>query len=287
MLTSPILKTVASLDRKRDRLVYQLATKYLLEFKSYGVDRALLDHYLSPPPSRLLPTDLTAVYLRIIESAQNRGMMNTVIGKAVGGMEAFRPVLCGFQPVAILARFQSAENLLDAIQNQLKPRGQFRRDPGSLWPVFARAAISGARFLSQFADVDDFCAWVRVFEEDPRKRAALPLLLSREVEGLGFALSCDFLKDLGFTAYAKPDVHVNAIVKGLGLCSEKADDYLVFKAVLRIADNCEVTAYNVDKLLWLVGSGRFHDHPQIGGGRIPTSRDVFIQRAHAALGVVD
>ena len=111
------------------------------------------------------------------------------------------------------------------------------------------------------------------------------MLLSHEVDGFGFALACDFLKELGFLNFAKPDVHVKAIVRGLDLSIDSGSDYIVFKAVARIAAHCGTTPYDVDKMFWLVGSGRFYDHPSIGrNGRIVTNRDRFIRDASRALG---
>jgi thermostable 8-oxoguanine DNA glycosylase len=111
------------------------------------------------------------------------------------------------------------------------------------------------------------------------------MLLSQEIDGFGFALACDFLKELGFINFAKPDVHVKAIVKGLNLSLQGANDYTVFKAVARIAASCGTTPYDVDKLFWLVGSGRFYAHPSIGRrGRVASNRDRFIRGAAKALG---
>jgi thermostable 8-oxoguanine DNA glycosylase len=108
--------------------------------------------------------------------------------------------------------------------------------------------------------------------------------LSQEVNGFGFALACDFLKELGFFNFAKPDVHVKAIVKGLHLASESPSDYLVFKVVARIAEHCGRTPYDVDKTFWLVGSGYFYDHKSLGrNGRVATDRDEFIHDASRAL----
>ncbi len=136
--------------------------------------------------------------------------------------------------------------------------------------------------MGQFKSGPDFLAWVKTFDDDSRKRAALPLLLSKEIDGFGFALSCDFLKELGFLNFAKPDVHVKAITKGLKLSIETANDYAVFKDVVRIAAHCDKTPYDVDKLFWLVGSGRFYLHPSIG--HVATDRDGFIQKASRVLG---
>ncbi len=37
------------------------------------------------------------------------------------------------------------------------------------------------------------------------------MLLGREINGFGFALSCDFLKELGYEDFPKPDVHLRDI----------------------------------------------------------------------------
>ncbi|MFB6273972.1 MAG: hypothetical protein ABEL51_13860, partial [Salinibacter sp.] len=70
----------------------------------------------------------------------------------------------------------------------------------------------------------------------------------------GFALACDFLKELGWVAYPKPDVHLNAIFSGLGFSD--GTDYATFKAIVRMAEVLYETAYAVDKLFWLIGSGK-------------------------------
>lgn len=270
--------------RLKHRTTFDLAWQYLLDLPTARVTEAVLLHYTTPPNNRITPTRMAQVYKRLLESAQNRGMMATVIGGSIGGVQALGPILGGFSPTRTLRHFSTPDKLLDAIGNELRPIGHFRRGKGSLWPLFAKAALTGAQFLSQFASGPAFIEWARVFDDDPRKRAALPLLLSQEVDGFGFALACDFLKELGFVTFAKPDVHVNAIMKGLGLSPKDANDYVIFKTVDRIAHNCGKTPYAVDKVLWLVGSGRFYDHPELGNrGRVQTNRNHSIRSARRLL----
>ena len=270
---------------ERDRKAYDLAWRYLLGLRSAGVTEELLQHYLNPPDNRETPNAMDDVFRRLLQSAQNRRMMATVIGGSIGGVEALGPMLGGFSPTATIRSFSSPDEFLDAIKKELRPVGKFRRGRGSLWPLFAKAALSGAQFLSQFDSGPEFIEWVRVFDDDDRKRAALPMLLSQEIDGFGFALACDFLKELGFHNFAKPDVHVKSVVRGLGLSSKTANDYAVFKAVVRIASHCGETPYAVDKLFWLVGSGRFYDHPQMGKkGRVRTNRSRFVRSARQLLG---
>jgi thermostable 8-oxoguanine DNA glycosylase len=86
------------------------------------------------------------------------------------------------------------------------------------------------------------------------------MLLSYEIDGFGFALSCDFLKEMGYVKFGKPDTHVKDVFVALGLLgtvaknSSKAD-YLSLRIIDSIATANNTTAYAVDKLLWLIGSG--------------------------------
>ena len=79
------------------------------------------------------------------------------------------------------------------------------------------------------------------FDEDERARPALPTLLEKEIDGFGFALACDFVKELGYENFSKPDVHVKDIFWALGLSPWGTNDYEVFKAVARVARNVNVT----------------------------------------------
>jgi hypothetical protein len=138
--------------------------------------------------------------------------------------------------------------------------------------------------MAQFSSADEFYRWVDFFDTDARARPALPMLLDHEIEGFGFALACDFLKELGYVNFAKPDVHLRDIFVGLGLCLSKAGDYHVFKAIIRVAKNAQVTPYNADKLFWLIGSGFFYDDPSIGDqGKIGSHKAEFVSWAKERL----
>ncbi len=271
---------------ERDRAAYALAKDYLLGFFALGVTAEVLDHYLSPTVASLRPTSLAGVYQRLLLSAQNRGMSSGVVGGAIGGLDALGPTLCGFDPPAIRRKYgDDSGRVLDDIVRELQPHGKVRRSARSIWPLFCRTVTSGAAFLSQFLSPSEFYAWVDIFDRDEIVRPALPLLLSLEIEGFGFPLACDFLKEMGYFNFGKPDVHLKAILKGLGMAGQRDGDYEVFKAIGRIARHQAVSPYNVDKLFWLVGSGYFYDHPHIGdGGKIRTDRSRFIELASAALG---
>lgn len=252
-----------------DQSIYKLARDYLLSLDN--VTPEILDRHLSVSKEER-PDSLAGIYKRLLETAQSGNMGSQVIGQAIGGIDKLGGVLSGFQPAVIVEKYGNDwKAVLDDIEAQLKPRGKLRREPRSLWPRFCKAVVSGAKFLNQFNSATDFYKWADIFDQDDRARPALPMLLSYEIDGIGFPLACDFIKELGYSHFGKPDVHLKKIFVALGLCLTE-DDYQVFKTVLRVAKNVGVTPYEIDALFWLIGSGNFYRD----GVLVGRHRDKFI-----------
>ncbi len=268
-----------------DKAAYNLAKGFLLKSSVKGVTPELVEKYLHLDKTTR-PRTLAGLYQRVLESAQNANMKAGVIGGSIEGVDKLGPVLCDFDPALVLEKYPSGwEGVLDGIVGQLKPRGSVRRTPRSIWPCYCRTILSAAKFWSQFSSADDFYGWADFFDGDERARPALPMLLAQEIEGLGFALACDFLKELGYENFSKPDVHVKDIFWAVGLSPWGTGDYEVFKAVARVARNAGVTPYNVDKVFWLIGSGYFYEDSDLGnGGRTGSRKAEFIELARTELG---
>jgi hypothetical protein len=264
-----------------DKKAYQLAKDYLPSSGIEGVTPSLIEKYLNPLTLNAKPTSKEGIYKRILESAQNANMKAGVIGRAIGGVEKLSLVLEGFSPKAVMDKYVGDwEAVLDDIVENLKPRGEVRRTPRSIWPHYCQTILSAANFVEQFSSASDFFGWVNFFDRDDRARASLPMLLSQEIEGFGFALSCDFLKEMGYVNFPKPDVHIRDIFTALSLCKDKSNDYQLFKAVVRVAGHARVSAYNADKIFWLIGSGYFYSDHHIGNqGRIGSRKREFIEYA--------
>jgi hypothetical protein len=268
-----------------DKFVYAEAKNFLLDLCIAGVDSLLIEKYLSPTSLQPRPDSIPKIYERILESAQNANMKAGVIGRAIGGIENLSHVLFRFDPEKVLRKYDNDwEKLLDDIQRGIHPTGKIRRTNRSIWPQYCRTILSGAEFISQFVSAADFFEWVDFFDLDNRARPSLPMLLSREILGFGFALGCDFLKEMGYVNFPKPDVHLRDIFQGIGLCVEKPDDYTLFKGIIRVSLHAQVTPYNADKLFWLIGSGYFYDDPQIGNnGRIGSNKKEFVEKTKAKI----
>lgn len=266
-------------DPEIDRQVYELAKGYLPRLGIRGVTQALIEKYLDPLSINRKPASKEELYRRILWSAQEAGMKAGVIGGSIGGVDNLAPVLYYFDPKAVLDNYESnADAVLGQIVKELKPRIHITLGQNSIWTHYCRTIISAAEFIEQFSSADDFYRWIDFFDQDKRSRASLPMLLDHEIEGFGFALSCNFLKELGYVNFPKPDVHLRDIFSALKLCKDGKDQYQLFKAIIRVADNSNVTPYNVDKVFWLIGSGRFYCDPEIGkDGFIGRHKQEFIE----------
>lgn len=258
-----------------DKQLYQLAYEFLLSFE--GVDVTILEEHFVVKEEK--PKNLKLIYKRLCESAQNKQMSTRVIGGSINGFDNLGKVLEDFDPHMVAASYLPGqeEKLLKTIIKILKPNGQIRRTSRSIWPQYCKTIIESAHFLKKFKNASDFYNWTDFFSKDSRAKPALPLMISYEISGIGFPLACDFLKELGFSEYGKPDVHLKKIFKELDLIDDNKNstaksDYQTLKVIDRIAKENNVTSYAVDKVFWLIGSGSFY----LSGLNIGRNRNLFI-----------
>lgn len=253
--------------------LYRASREFLMGFE--GVDAAVLDlHTASPPPSARPPT-LAGICRALLTSAQNAQMSPNVIGKAVSGIKGeigpLATILCDFEPAAIDTRFAKTEpsELFEIVKPVLK------RIPErtAIWLRFCKTIPSAAVFLKNFADAEEFYRFADSYVSDFDKRFDFPSVVAEQVEGLGYALACDFMLGLGYAEFGKPDVHVKHILWDLGLLKTKriegqAADIESLRLLDAAAVAAGVTVYAVDKLLWLIGSGDLYlAQPRFAIGR--------------------
>ena len=105
------------------------------------------------------------------------------------------------------------------------------------------------------------------------------MMISIEISGIGFPLACDFLKEIGFMNFGKPDVHLKEIFKALNLIDPNENsaikqDYQTLKLIDKIARANGITSFEVDKIFWLIGSGNFY----LENIKIGRNRNEFIEK---------
>ena len=257
---------------------YNFAYDFLVKSTPAEITESVIKSYLSVPNPEKNCKSLNDIFYRMLFSAQNRQMSVNVIGGKIGGVENLGKVINNFDAKYVVEKYVNNENvLLNDIINEFNLAGEIRTESKSLWPQYCKTIVSVAVFLSQFKDIQDFYEWVNTFYNDKKSMAVLPLLISTELFGFQFALTCDFLKELGFTNYGKPDVHIKDILEAYGFISEGELEDSILEKMFDMSKDANVSCYEFDKVLWLIGSGNFYKHPEFGNnGFIGKMKDDFI-----------
>lgn len=198
---------------------------------------------------------LNDVFARMIGSQQNRSMMPNVIKYWDYQNTLFDKVLKHHDPQEVLDTYNSAEDLYHAILNEWpKDAKPLDKEMKGLWAQWCKAVLSAAKFIVQFKDIEALREAFGALYNNTWARAALPALLAMEVQGLQFTLACDFLKECGYD-YPKPDVHLTDVFREV---CDVEDSFAVYRKIIEYAAELNMTAYKLDKMIWLVCSGNFY-----------------------------
>lgn len=247
---------------------YTKAQEYLLSFDSVSKD--MIEAHVNEWKNRK-PNTINDLFRAFLGHAQNRqGMPNSI-----GDIQHLSKVLFGFDHVKVNQEYDGWGNIFDAIiESDYKPPGRMvRSNNKSHWVIYCKAIASIAEFLAAYKSLVEFQVFVNGFLTNEQSKLALPLLLSEEIFGFGFALACDFLKENVSPEFIKPDTHINEIAQGLGI-TKSNNNYRIFKDVEAYCSRIGVIPYAVDKVFWLVGSGNFY----LSKIKVNTSKCEFIKR---------
>ena len=264
--------------KNKEIYLFERAKNFLLrKIMDYNID---LDKYLIPEIKRTKPDNFSAIYKSILESAQNNQMSPNVIGKSISGekgnIDPLAKYLFNFDPHEIFKKYNdyNENNLFDL----LKPNLKLKSDKYKLWFRYCKTIISAAKFLSKYETVTQFYEYIEQLYKNENTKNLLPLELSLEIDGYGIALSCDFLKELGYVKYGKPDTHVLDIFIAAKYFEKKDKSslkasYMSLQIFDKIAIENNTTAYQVDKILWLICTGDFTQYNNI---KIVSTKKEFI-----------
>ena len=202
------------------------------------------------------PESMSDVFKQMIISLKNKqGYLNFIADE-----KEMDKILFNFNPKSVFETYREDwKKLFDKFAEKFKSRYKMDiNNKRNAWVMYSKGVLSGAKFLSNFNSVREFDKFVKSFFHDEFTIAALPMLLEKEIFGFGFPLACDFLKELGYVQYAKPDIHLKDIFLELGLVGSKSD-YEVFKKIVKMSKLVNKDPVIVDKIFWLIGSGNFYE----------------------------
>lgn len=196
-----------------------------------------VEKYLRPE-FRLDNLSLYQVFMRILVSASNAQMKRNVIDFSIKGDSPRRPAIIKaifpeedldipenwpddrfnkFLREHLVFDAEAAFQRLDA-KNLIKRKGKGLDS----WSKWLHTVADTIDFLKDFNSGREFANFFNQFEG---KMAFLaPIYLQSRIFGLGFALSCDALKEIGFERFVKPDVHVMRVLQALNLSKGRSTD---------------------------------------------------------------
>ena len=153
---------------------------------------------------------------------------------------------------------------------------EFWINPWRVWRSRCKSIISSCKFLNEFKSVEDFKNFIESYDNDIDSRIKLIKYIQHNIHWFWFALSCDFIKEIWYTNFCKPDVHIKDILLWLGICNTK-DDEIIFRCLCNLAEEWWYTPYKLDKILWIICSGKFFSSKIEIKAEIPRHKDEFIR----------
>ncbi len=226
-----------------------------------GIDETGLQKYFIPEGN----TSPESILFRLCSSLQNSGMMRNSIkfnDADPAYRNAIKNVLFDYdikKSASVYPDWESIYNTMIAAgitDNGIKDKKE------SNWEKYCRGLYDGLHFLTADNGVKKIKDLVAVSDLTDKEMREISVI-SKNIHGLGFALTCDWLKECGCSWLAKPDVHINGVVKYMQHNEALKDEDVLkvmfswAKAVRATGDNT-VTAYKIDKMLWLLCTGEFY-----------------------------
>lgn len=267
----PAEKLKATGTVKKELLLYNSAINYL--YAKTG-DNDVIHYYLNLYKRRQL-NNMKDLYFQLLEHAKKRQGSPYPID----AIRHYRQVLCDFDPAAVADKYTEWKEIFESIKDVSRCMdGNGTSGKKGYWVLYSKTILSAARFLGRFNTLSDFKDYVQSFVYGNKdKRIALALLLSNEIDGFGFMMACDFLKEWISPFFVKPDNNVKVIFLKTHFCSKNDTDFDVCRRLIEFADTVGQTPYTVDRVFWLISNGRlFRTEERKREVRITTSKEEFI-----------
>lgn len=204
--------------------------------------------------------NLKGIYEQLVNSLTNKGGWSGIHKKLKREESKLDEKLCGYSPHRIIELGE--EQLKRRISPIVKSEYQLKQ--------FVRGCIEGAEFLSKFNNVNEFYGFIDRNSGTVENRWELTRSISSKIHGVGKALACEFLIGIGVAKFSKPDRHLKSILHELKLLPQKTqrEDRKAFVMIDEIARANNMEPIEVDKILWMIGSGKwsvdgYRKHPPL------------------------
>ena len=256
MATYAALKGDIAMERKE---IYKFSYDYLTNLsKKYEIDDIKIDEFINN--TDIKKKDMSDVFDIALVVLQDYYNFPNVI-KYDKNKEVIKKEICFpcFKKCATL----DPKKIAEKITKQLGVKCS------NSWIRYCKGIVSVASFLSAFGSFEKFKETCEYYDKDNISRIAFASYLEKKIDNMGFAIACNWLKELGYKNYSKPDTHTKDICYALKLVDSNKKDIDCFEKMSELAKECGVEAYKLDKVWWLICSGNFYRF----GKRLPSPQD--------------
>ena len=213
-----------------------------------------------------------SIFFGLCSSLQNSGQMNNSIkfndNKDGTNYDRIKKITFDFDVNEFCQKYNKWEEVYNDLTNHGKfDNGTHKKETN--WQKYAKGIFTGAKFLNNggFKIVKDLIFLSNTISTVDDEIIHKINDVAKNIHGLGFALTCDWLKECGCLWLVKPDVHIKEVYRHLaGLPKDEIiPDNLVIKdmfdysLLIKSVDHT-MTAYKLDKIIWLICTGNFYKY---------------------------
>ena len=253
-------------EQERNKIIYQFAQKYLLD-NAEGLTREILEEYFQNPRKDTLDD----IFGMVLSSAVDWHKPKTKVLQYEFRKEKIRKLTGNGSVSYVVRTFGNKPDTLYEVfrEKLLLDDKKFVIDT---WRSYSNCICGMAKYLNKFGTSRNVYAYFDKFQSPEEKFALIDEVHNASrcdktrSSGWGFALTANFLKDIGMMGYCKPDRYVMKVLTTLDICAKA--DAEAFRALSMIAYSVRkgdetATVFKLDRMLWLIGSGDFYKHPEI------------------------
>lgn len=219
-----------------------------------GIKEEDLQKYFSPDTSQ-------SFLYHLCSSLQNSGMMANTILFGSANNSIIKEVMCNYDSALAFKKYKSWQDIYNAFLSEgISDKGSGKNKETN-WGKYCKGLYEGLQFLNEGGgSLIRELSLSRELNKDNLKRVKD---ISKRIHGLGFALTCDWLKECGCTWLAKPDTHVNDVVKALRNTrvvtdEEVLDEVYSWANEIKLSGiDLDITTYKLDRIIWLLCTENF------------------------------
>jgi len=232
----------------------ELVRQTTLLLQSIGGIEAFQKEISYYTPSKLRPKfpTLSHIHVRLCDSIRNAAWMRRVITDT-----RFESIASHLFTWSLESISSGGLTLVTKIIDESCQISECDQDQKRAWTTFKNGAVDGTRYLKEFGGSREFYEYIDHSVATEDQAWGLALEIDRKIKGVGAALACDFLKEIGVDRYGKPDVWIKGTFSRLKLIGEAKQDRQAFGVIWHMSSLTGHSPAAIDKIFWMAASGRW------------------------------